>query len=532
MDSVIFAAQFQNDFARFVDKQIEFHDKLIETLQGYKKDDNSEIEQVKKQLNLPTRENTQPNPRIVKQNDATVTVKEFSEEALKQLSGIFNDNIKKSLEKLTSKVQPKKEETNEGLMKLLSVPLGMLKSLFDKGFNLVSGAVGGLWTKLSDFLTPLLGGATGGLLGGTLGTISKAFLAGGPVILALGSIAASITDIYQWFNSSEEERNARSDKMLQEFQKESKRIQEEGLMYYFSLEGQLNSISSFLKIITNPADFGNMITNAVVKGIYENDPRVKELEISLENAKENRKIREAIEKLQNDIANDENFKDVKDLAQFLQKDVGESQKEFLERLEKAYNLDSESVVGPFSIKQAFQEIVDYEMNERRKEGQESLQRLKDSGLYDTILEESNKADITPEEQDDFYKNELKKFIKGDYNGKPETGETPQPVIEQNEVISIPAEMLTEERIHFDGTRSSVSPDHWSHSLNRHLETLNNTTNKSIKLQEQQLEAIKQQEKANIITAPNNSKTTINNFDTSSGSVDSFRDNVRKGVRTY
>jgi len=205
----------------------------------------------------------------------------------------------------------------------------------------------------------------------------------------------------------------------------------------------------------------------------------------------------------------------------------------LERLEKAYNLDSESVVGPLSIKQAFQEIVDYEMNERRKEGQESLQRLKDSGLYDTILEESNKADITPEEQDDFYKNELKKFISGDYNGKPETSEPLQPVPAQPEVIvNVPAEMLAEERIHLDGTRSSVGPDHWSHSLNKHLETLNNTTNKSIKLQEQQLEAIKQQEKANIITAPNNSSTVVNNFDTSGGSVDSFRDNVRKGVRTY
>ena len=59
MDSTIFAAEFQSDFARFVDKQIEFHDKLIETLQGYK-DDETEIEQVKKQLNLPTKENTQP----------------------------------------------------------------------------------------------------------------------------------------------------------------------------------------------------------------------------------------------------------------------------------------------------------------------------------------------------------------------------------------------------------------------------------------------------------------------------------------
>ena len=531
MDSSIFAAEFQSDFARFVDKQIEFHDKLIETLQGYKKDE-TEIEQVKKQLNLPTRENTQQ-PRRVKQETASVNVKQFSEEALKQLSGIFNDNIKKSLEKLTSKIQPKKEETGEGLMKLLSVPLGMLRTLFDKGFSLVSGAVGGLWKKLSGFLAPLLGGASGGLLGGTLGTISRSFLKGGPIALALASIGASVYDIYQWFNSTEEERNARSDKMMKDYQDEFKQIQQDGLKYYFSLEGQLNRFNLLLKTLTNPADFGNMLTNAVVEGIYGNDPRVKAMEKQLEIAKENRRIREAIEKLQKDISSDENLKDIKGLAQFLQKDVGESKEEFLERLESAYNnpYGFETVDSTMSMKEAFQEIVDYEINERRKAGEESIQRLKESGLYDIINKEAKKDEITPEEQDEFYKNELKKFIEGDYDIKSEPEEQPQSVHEF-EYFYMPAEMETEERVHIDGSRYSVSPDHWSHTLNRHLETLNDTTNKSIKLQEQQLEAIKQQEKANIITAPNNSSTTVNNFDTSGGSVDSFRDNVRKGVRTY
>jgi len=257
------------------------------------------------------------------------------------------------------------------------------------------------------------------------------------------------------------------------------------------------------------------------------------MEKSLEIAKENRRIREAIEKLQKDISSDEDLKDTKGLAQFLQKDVGESQEEFLERLENAYNnpYGFETVDSTMSMKEAFQEIVDYEINERRKAGEESIQRLKESDLYDFINKEANKDEITPEEQDEFYKNELKKFIEGDYDSKPDIKEQPQSVHEF-EYFYMPAEMESEERVHIDGSRSSVSPDHWSHSLNRHLETLNDTTNKSIKLQEQQLEAIKQQEKANIITAPNNSSTTVNNFDTSGGSVDSFRDNVRKGVRTY
>lgn len=525
MDSSIFAAEFQSDFARFVDKQIEFHDKLIETLQGYKKDE-SEIEQVKKQLKLPTRENTQQ-PRRVKQETASVNVKQFSEEALKQLSGIFNDNIKKSLEKLTSKVQPKKEEKGGGLLSLLSSPLGLIKNLIEKGI----GAFGGILKNFKNFLAPFIFGPAG--VTAVLGNIASAFAVGGTITLALASIGASVADIYQWFNSTEEERNARSDKMMKDYQDEFKKIQQDGLKYYFSLEGQINRFNLLLKTLTNPADFGNMITNAVVEGIYGNDPRVKEMEKSLEIAKENRRIREAIEKLQKDISSDEDLKDTKGLAQFLQKDVGESQEEFLERLENAYNnpYSFETVDGAMSMKEAFQEIVDYEINERRKEGEESIQRLKESGLYDFINKEANKDEITPEEQDEFYKNELKKFIEGDYDGNSKPEEQPQSVHEF-EYFYMPAEMETEERVHIDGSRYSVSPDHWSHSLNRHLETLNDTTNKSIKLQEQQLEAIKQQEKANIITAPNNSSTTVNNFDTSGGSVDSFRDNVRKGVRTY
>jgi len=206
------------------------------------------------------------------------------------------------------------------LLSLLSSPLGLIKNLLKSGI----GALGGIFKNFKNFLAPFIFGPAG--VSAVLGNIASAFAVGGPIALALASIGASVADIYQWFNSTEEERNTRSDKMMKDYQVEFKKIQQDGLKYYFSLEGQINAFNLLLKTLTNPADFGNMITNAVVKGIYENDPRVKELEMSLENAKENKKIREAIEKLQNDIANDENYKDVKGLAQFLQKDVGESQK--------------------------------------------------------------------------------------------------------------------------------------------------------------------------------------------------------------